>query len=308
MIRAIRGDKSQAWVNQRLNAGSNLVHRWENGHSKPSWKDFYQFCQVFKLDLTRVFASYFRYEGDLEEISTFFNYVFSTKKITDIAASTGISNTKLRRLKSGETQTNLVDFLEIIFGLDTLESLAFVYELTSNRSIPALDEVKADRERVANAYTKNPNIGLILVCLSLPSYQVLGFHQDSFLATVSGLSIKEVNEILQFCLEHGFVKKDGDLFTMTELRISDRGSKQDMMNARKFWMQKAIDKTQTSTQRDAFGSIVFCASQKAREDIIALYLRFFEDFKKIVDNDKTEEKLPLVMNFQLFNPGKEPTP
>lgn len=307
VIRAIRGDKSQAWVNQRLGAASNLVHRWENGHAKASWPDFMSFVAVFKIDLQTLFKSYFRYAGQLENLNDFFSHIFANKKLTEIEAVTGISATKLRRLKNGETQTSLVDFLSIVFGLDRLESLAFIYDLTSGRSIPALDELRQNRERVANAYLKNPNIGLILVCLNLPSYKSLGFHQDSHLAKVSGIPIKEVNEILKFCYENGFITKEGELYKMAEFRLSDRGSKQDMINTRRFWLEKAVAKTATSSSKDVFGSIVFCTSQKAREEIIALYLRFFEDFKKIVDSDKQADKVPLLMNFQLFNPGEEET-
>src|SRR5690606_32473435 len=192
---------------------------------------------IFKINLEVLFKSYFRYAGELENLSEFYTHIFAKKKLAEIEKATGISTAKLRRLKSGETQTSLVDFITIVFGLDRLESLAFVYDLTSGRSIPALDELKEQRERVANAYLKNPNIGLILVCLNLPSYQSLSFHQDSHLSKVSGISIKEVNEILAFCFANGFIVKEGELYKMAEFRLSDRGNKQDMINTRRFWLE-----------------------------------------------------------------------
>lgn len=307
IIKTIRGAKSQAWVNQRLGAGSNLVHRWENDHAKTSWDDFLKFCSVFKIDVAQSLLSYFRYDGDTSDMPSFFSHLFSTKKLKDIEASTGISATKLRRLKAGKTITNLSDFLEIIFGLDKQDSLAFMYDLTKNKSIPALDEINKQRERVANAYLKNPHFGLILVCLTMPSYKSLSFHQDSFLSKISGVPIKEVNDILKFSLENGLVEKNGKLFKIGDFRISDRGNPKDMIATRKFWIKRAIDKIDTRSKHDAFGSIVFSTSQKARKDIIALYLRFFEDLKKIVDTDKAKDRLPIVLNFQMFNPGSEPT-
>lgn len=308
IIASLRGDKSQAWVNQKLGANSNIIYRWEKGHSNTSWDDFLVLLKIFKVDISTLLHSYFRYSGDVGNTTEMLTHILSDRSLKDLEQSSGLSASKVRRLKNGETALNLADFLNLIFAIDDMESLSLCYQLTNNRSIPRLDEKRERYLSISNKYHSNPNYGLILICLDLPSYQNLSFHQDSFLAKISGISIEEVNRILKDALECGLVEKTETIYKITKFKVSDRGTPEQMMSSRKFWLQKALDNADTKSDKDAYGSILFSTSQKAREKIIARYLKFFEEFKEIVhsDTDKDPENIiPLIMNFQLFNPGEE---
>ena len=99
-------------------------------------------------------------------------------------------------------------------------------------------------------------------------------------------------------------------YFVQKFRISDRGSSQQMLKTRAFWIKKALESSHQASAKDVFGSIVFSSSQEAREEIIGLYLKFFEDFKAILDTEDKQKKTssnisPLVLNFQLFSPGEE---
>ncbi|MGI4992867.1 hypothetical protein ACRXCV_09570 [Halobacteriovorax sp. GFR7] len=307
LIRSIRGEKSQDWVNQKLDASSNIVHRWEKGHSKVSWADFLKLCKIFKIDIDFIFLSYLRFQDGAQNPDKLLDFLFSNKSLSDISNSCGISTSKLRRLKNGETGFCLNDFLQIIFGLDEMESMALVFELTSNRSIEILDQYNQMRLAITKHYFENPNIGHVLVCLDLPGYKKLSFHQDSFIAKASGLSIKEVNEIIDICEKNNLIEKVNGIYQAGTIKLSDRGSAKQMTDVRRFWLNKAISNLENKSGLDAYGSMVFNTSQSARQEIIALYLRFFEDFKKIVseDEDKEEDAVTLVLNFNLFNPGDD---
>ncbi len=307
LVRSIRADKSQEWVNQRLNSSSNVVHRWEKGHAKASWHDFISLCNIFRIDLAQIFISYFRYDLELSNTEKLLSHFFSSKKLSDISNSCGIAVTKLRRLKKNDTALTLNDFLQITFGLDDMDSLALVYEMNKGASIPHLDSHNEKRVAIAKNYFANPNIGLILICLDLPGYKKLSFHQDSFLATVSGLEINEVHEILEMALNNGLIEQnDKGLYVAGSMRISDRGTPEQMKLSRKFWLKRALEKLDDRTNRDAFGSVVFTTTQGARDEIISLYLRFFEDFKSIVAKaSQEEEQIPLVLNFNMFATGDD---
>lgn len=305
LVRSIRADKSQEWVNQRLEASSNIVHRWEKGHAKASWEDFLKFCEIFKVDMKYVFVSYLRFQGEVYEACELLSFLFSNKSLSDISQSCAVTVSKLRRLKSGETSLTLNDFLQIIFGLDDMESMALVYELARNNSIPLLDERNKKRVEITKHYFDNPNIGLVLICLDLNAYKKLSFHQDSFIAKASGLSLKEVHDILALCEENELIEMINGRYQSGTIRVSDRGTREQMIESRKFWLKKAIANMDHKTELDAYGSMVFTTSQKARKDIIGLYLRFFEDFKKIVMEDTDDDLVPLVLNFNLINPGDD---
>ncbi|MFG1492497.1 hypothetical protein [Halobacteriovorax sp. ZH4_bin.1] len=307
LIRSIRDDKSQEWVNQKIGASSNIVHRWEKGHSKASWEDFLLFCSIFNIDIEAILMSYLRFNDEAIKTDKLLEHLFSNKSLGDISNSCQISTSKLRRLKSGETGLCLNDFLQIIFGLDEMESMALVFELTSNRSIEILDQYNQMRLAITKHYFENPNIGHVLVCLDLPGYKKLSFHQDSFIAKASGLSIKEVNEIIDICEKNNLIEKVNGIYQAGTIKLSDRGSAKQMTDVRRFWLNKAISNLENKSGLDAYGSMVFNTSQSARQEIIALYLRFFEDFKKIVseDKDKEEDAVTLVLNFNLFNPGDD---
>lgn len=305
LIRSIRSDKSQEWVNQRLGSSSNIVHRWEKGHSKASWEDFLKFCEVFRIDMKFIFLSYLRFQGGPDEVGELLNFLFSNKSLTDVSKSSGFAASKLRRLKNEETNLTLNDFLQIIFGFDDMESMALVYDLAANNSIPLLDESNKKRIEITKHYFSNPNIGLVLICLDLNAYKKLSFHQDGFIARASGLTLKEVNEILSLCEENELIEMKDGLYQSGPIRVSDRGTREQMLSIRKFWLEKSIAKMGSKTDLDAYGSMVFTTSQKARKDIIGLYLRFFEDFKKIVMEDEDEDLVPLILNFNLINPGDD---
>lgn len=305
LIRAMRGDKSQEWLNKRLATNSNVIHRWEKGHSKASWEDFVSLCQVLKIDLQKQMLSYFRYQESLEDTVSILSHLFSNKKLNDIAETSGIKISKLRRLMSAQTSLSLNDFLQVIFSFDDMESMAFVFDISVNASIPLLDELNSKRLNITRLYFDNPNIGLLLICLELPGYRKLSFHQDSFLAKASGLSIKEINELIKQSEENDLITLQDGLYVAGSIRFSDRGTSKEMLGTRKFWLNRSIDNMQCKTNLDAYGSIVFNTSQKARKEIIGLYLRFFEDFKKAVAEDTENDKVPLVLNFNLFNPGDD---
>ncbi|MFG1482783.1 hypothetical protein ABMA79_12240 [Halobacteriovorax sp. HFRX-2_2] len=307
LIRSIRGEKSQEWVNQKLGASSNIIHRWEKGHSKASWEDFLKFCSIFNIDVEAILMSYLRFNDDVTKTDKLLEHIFSHKSLSDISNSCQISASKLRRLKSGETALCLNDFLQIIFGLDEMESMALVFELSSNRSIEILDQYNQMRLEITKHYFENPNIGHVLVCLDLPGYKKLSFHQDSFVAKATGLSIKEVNEIIEICEKNNLIEKVNGIYQAGKIKLSDRGSTEQMTDVRRFWLNKAIANLEHKSGLDAYGSMVFNTSQNARQEIIALYLRFFEDFKKIVteDKDKDNDVVTLVLNFNLFNPGSD---
>lgn len=308
IITSLRSGKSQAWVNQKLNANSNLVHRWEKGHSKTPWSDFLKLLKIFKIDINKLLKSYFRYSGDPENICEMLTHILGNRSLKNLEQSSGLSSAKLRRLKSGESALNLGDFLNLVFAIDDMESLSLCYKFTNEASIPLLDERKQQFSSLSNKYHSNPNYGLILVCLNLPSYQQLSFHQDSFLARVSGIPIKEVHDILTDALESGLIEKTKTVYKVSKFKVSDRGTPEQMINSRKFWLNKALQNASVKSSQDVYGSIVLATSQQAREKIIARYLKFFEDFKEIVDNDTEEDPnkiIPLVLNFQLFHPGEE---
>lgn len=305
LIRSIRSDKSQEWVNQRLGSTSNIVHRWEKGHAKASWEDFLKFCDVFRIDMKFIFVSYLRFQGEVHEVKELLSFLFSNKSLNDVSKSCGLATSKLRRLKNGETNLSLNNFLQIIFGFDDMESMALVYDLAANNSIPLLDESNNKRIEITKHYFSNPNIGLVLICLDLNAYKKLSFHQDSFISKASGIPLKEVNEILSLCEANDLIEMKNGLYQSGSIRVSDRGSRDQMLNTRKFWLEKAISNMSDKTELDAYGSMVFTASQSARKDIFGLYLRFFEDFKKIVMEDKDEDLIPLILNFNLINPGDD---
>ncbi|MCP4915187.1 MAG: hypothetical protein GY909_18855 [Oligoflexia bacterium] len=312
LIVSLRGEKSQAWVNQRLEANSNVIHRWEKGHANIPWEEYIDYLKVFKVDLESLIRSYYRFTGNYQNSSELLTHILSNRKLKEVEEASGLSSSKIRRLKNGDSSLNLADFLNIIFALDDMESLSLCYKLTDGNKIALLDERKEHFESISNKYHSNPNYGLILVCLNLPSYKKLSFHQDSFLSTISGIPIKEVNEILSDAEASGLIKKTETIYEINQFKISDRGTPEQMINSRKFWLQKALDNATDKSSQDVYGSIVFATTQQAREKIIARYLKFFEDFKEIVDSApidaksiNDEEVIPLIMNFQLFNPGAE---
>ncbi|TNF00954.1 MAG: XRE family transcriptional regulator [Deltaproteobacteria bacterium] len=305
IVRELRGDLSQEQLNRKLGFKSNQVYRWEKGHAKVDWDDFILLSKKLKLDLNLLLRSYFRFNGSAEDIPSLFDHLFAGQSLSRISKRVGISEGKLRRLSNGQTSITLDDFLKVIFGLDRMESLAFVHELAGNKTLASLKEEKKLMDNIVKSYFKHPELGLLLVCLNLPGYKKLSFHQDSWLAEVSGIELKKVNTLLKLCLELKLVEKLEGKYILTPFKLSDRGDRASMMKVRSFWTKKALDKQKILAPQDAYGSIVFTTSKSARDKIIGSYLRFFEEFKQIVEEDKSPHQIPLVMNFHLFNPGQE---
>lgn len=303
LVRALRGKLSQGQLNKKLNFETNQLHRWEKGHSRISWNEFTNLADVLDINLPHLFTSYFRFNDNHEDIPKFLKHLFAGQSVGRIGKKVGITEGKLRRIFKGDTEINLDDFLKILFSLDPMESMAFSHDLVGNQKLPSLVSEKKRIDSFVKEYYSNPDLGLLLVCLTLPGYKKLNFHRDSWLSEASGISITEVHRLLSLTLKTGLTNKEKGKYILSTFKMSDRGGRSDMLKVRKHWMARAIKKIGKHSKRDAFGSLVFTTSNQARDKIIARYLRFFEELKEIVEEDKSEHEVSLVMNFHLFNPG-----
>ncbi|EQC52198.1 DUF4423 domain-containing protein [Bacteriovorax sp. DB6_IX] len=303
IIRAMRAELSQEQLNRKLNSSSNQVHRWEKGHTRVEWNDFLNISKALKLDINKLFYSYYRYENVTNSIHNFLNYLFAGQSIAKVSKKVNISESKLRRIMNSETSPTLDSILQILFSFDQMEAFALIHELTDGKPIPSLAEEKERSDLIVKSYHENPALGLILICLELPEYKSLSGHRDSWLSEITGIPIKEVNELLKLSEEVGLLIKDNGKYHAGKFKLSDRGDAQAMRRVRHYWTALALKKQERKSAHDAFGSIVFTTSKEAKEKIIARYLSFFDDFKQIVEEDQSPPELPFVMNFQLFTPG-----
>lgn len=307
IVKSIRAHLSQGQFNKRLGFQSNQAHRWERGTSRLSWTDFLNLCVKFNIDLSEILFKYFRFDRDLHIPSNLLEHLFAGRDQDSISRITGLTKGKIKRILEGYSNLYFDDFLNILFSLNEMEALCFVFEITKNNSIPSLDSMNNERKKFSTFYGRYPEFGVLLVCVNFLKYQNQELDHLNYLSNLTGVDAPRITAIMKEAELLGLIDASKGHFrpAVEKHQMSDRGQQEAMINIRKYWSEQAVKKQKVARKDDIFITTVFSVSQDKYSQIISSYLKFAEEFKEIVTNDIDDETaIPLVMNFHMFNPGQ----
>jgi hypothetical protein len=311
-IKALRGKYSQGYVNLKMGFSSNIVAKWERDDTKMTWKDFVAFCSILKLPLERIISSTFHYQGEIDNQTSFLNFLQGSQSFTDLSAITGISTNKLSRLFKSKSPLFLVDFINIAFLDDHGGQLAFARMLIPQSSPPIISDIDKNRLNLTDIIYESPVAALVYLSVDIERYYRGNEDKFKILKEMTGLEENRLNEIIELLIESNLLcYREGCLVQSKRLNsVSDILDEQKALKVRKFWTDKAclaIEKHTSQNMgesKDVFNSLVFTITSEGHEEVLEKYHHFLKDVRRIIINkpDKNKSGMIQVLNLQLFDP------
>jgi len=292
LLVAIRGERSQRYINKKFGFSFNQMYRWESSYKKMGWPDFVKFCQVCKADLPQAFfsAGFPKQRLRLSNIGKLTAMLIAPLSPREASQETQLSVHKLKRWLANESIPSVEDIfclMDVLHNnlLFVAEGIADLNRLPSTR--PLVKEHKLRRKLRRD----HPSVFAITRCLDLESYKQLPFHDDEFLATKAGIRRSEIKKILPRLEKAGFIVKRDDHYINRLGRIFVREDFDTRKQIKSYWAERAVsqfERVQSEAMEDQnlFGFAVFTVSDDGWQKMKEIYQRFFEEMANTIDEEK----------------------
>lgn len=304
LIRAIRGDKSQTFINKRLGYRSNQVAKWESGRGRILWPDFVSFCNVCHFNLRQPFPFLSGKKFFHEDIIS--NYLRSYDKKV-IIEHLNVSHATLSRWLSGA----LIPDLDIILRLLAFDNrlLALANALSLNK----LPSFKQYMEQYDCTKLKGVSgfANIIYKLIGSKQYRELKEHVDGFLATLLCINVNTEKQLLEILLQQGLLQKNpqSGKYDYTILNMGLHTNEPLRIEARKYYIDQFRKYLYYIEKNGKPGGLNFVAPfavnmvteetlEKILLEIDAFWIRLTKIFK---NNDHENSAILINLNFQLLD-------
>lgn len=212
IVKELRGEKSQQYLNKKFDFNSNQFSKWESGALSIKWIDFVKLCSIIKKDLKFIMSESFAYSGVLTDEKKILETLISGRNSNDAAKVLGVSADQVRRWRRNSKGIKVPIVLEMI---DKLQPGLFGIFISNFLPEPMLCNdyskgVEEHKER-ESAYL-NPTLSLIPYGLELDAYKKLKAHDDELLAKKLGISVMEVKEGIALLEEMNIIKLKNSIY------------------------------------------------------------------------------------------------
>ncbi|HWP08947.1 MAG TPA: DUF4423 domain-containing protein [Polyangiaceae bacterium] len=310
LIRALRGKRSQGFVNRRLGCSSNVLHAWEHGRRQPSASDFFKLARIAKLDVTGVLRRFAEAgpapsaEHRPFRLATWLRRLSHERTQAELSRLLGRSRNTVARWLDGTTEPRLPDLLHFIEA--TTQRLAdFLAAFVDPRTLPSFRESYLDLERQRHIAYAMPWAHAVLRALELDAYRRLAAHQPGFIARQIGIDAELEGGCLKALAAAGqIVRRAGKWRVRRVLAVDTRENPEGNMLLKRHWAKVALERIGPATLETGalFSYNLFAISDEGLEQIRAAHLQYFERLRSIVAECRNPTRLALA-NVQLLTLG-----
>ncbi len=241
LLIAIRGGRSQGFINRRLGYNYNQVSKWERGLKRIYWPDFVKFCDVCKIDLKDIINKKLNYPSKPESFNLLIKHLTPRVNIIDIAEKIKVSKFIVRRWLCGQTPPTLENILSIIenFHMQLVDFLDVFVDL---ENIPTLNKQYAKRKLVKELQKRHPYFMAIDKCFYHKKYLNLKKHEDGFVSKKIGISLEEEKEAISKLKKIGAIKLVNNKYQGTAKKALSNLSYEEAKIPLMYWFNRSIQK------------------------------------------------------------------
>lgn len=304
LLRSIRGQKSQNFINRKLNFHYNQVYRWESGYTSISWTNFLKFASACKVDVDLALKKIILYSNKSDRYDLLVRHLVGDTSIKTISKLLGKSRFTVGRWLNKQSEPSLDDILSLIH----LQALVLGEFLEAMVPLDQLSTLGPDLKLPLiqkKLFYSDPRIAAVIRCFELKDYLALRVHKEGFIANKLGISIASEIELLKKLTNTKVIRKTNGKYIVQLVRIDTRGDFIGNTNIKKYWTQAAYNYLQQLNEPSTeaiFGYHVFSASAQVCAEIKKEMLDFQARIKALIGTDREPAENLLVLNFQVFNP------
>lgn len=297
LVRALRGRRSCAEMSRRAGYRSNIVQRWESGHSFPTAA---RFLAVHTRLRPREGSWLQRFHGTLPPwaegleptapatIAAFLQNLRGRTPVARIAERCGRNRFSVRRWFEGTAQPRLPDFLRLVDACSRrlIDLLVAVEDPTKLPSIKRTwQRLRAARE----AAYEYPFSHAVLRALELRGSQRPMPGQARWLARRIGISAGDVTDALRLLAESEQLRLTRAGYRI--VAVADVDTSHDPERAAQLkiaWTETALDRLK-ARKPGRFGYTVFAASKNDLERLRAVHLEYVRAMQDIIATSQPGE-------------------
>jgi hypothetical protein len=305
LLKAVRGKKTQGFINQKLKRGFNQAYRWEAGYSEISWLQFVELCQICRVDLDRAIRSTFAFPHSCRRFDLLIQFLIGKTDSVSLAKTLSVSSFRVRRWLGGKVAPDLRDML-ILFDRVARQLPEFVGSLVPIELVPSLKLPHLQKSLQKKLHTEIPFAGALLHLLELESYKALKKYPEGWIASKLGITVTQERSAIKLLKQAGVLAFKNGKYHCRPLMVDLRGDLELLKATRSYWIGRSLERVKALTQLpkdELYGYLVFSLSESAQGKVIERYLEFLAEVRFIVENDPLPADRLQLLNVQLFDPS-----
>lgn len=298
LVRALRGQRSQAAMRRRLKRSSNVFHAWETGTRYPSATDFLQLLQLSGRSPLLVLSRFAPCRGTAPQglVTSWLNALARNRSQAELARSLGVNRNTVARWLKGETEPRLPQLLAFV-EVTTQRCLDFLGELVEAERLPSVAAAHADLQRQRSLAYSRPWAHAVLRALELEQYRALLQHEPGVLARCTGIALDEELQCLQELLRAKQIRRRAGRFQVGRvLAVDTREDPAGNLALKRHWFGVASERlAQAGIPEAGLASYnLFAISEGSLERIRQAHLDYYEQIRAIVADSERPTRVVLA--------------
>ena len=297
LLRALRGQRSQASLSRRLGYKSAVCADWEQGLRAPTATVFFDLCRHVGIDLYGAITAFHAPSAaafDPTGPSRWYRALRGGTAISELSDRTGRSRYAVGRWLSGSTQPRLPDLLALLDAL-TGRVQDFIAALVDIERVPSM----TDRVRRADA---SRDVGVLepwtlAVLLAIES----GVDEGDLAVTLERPQ-EQIDRCVALLEQAGVIVRQQRLTPGAPLTIDTQRHPDAGRTLKRFWGQVGVDRIDAPGAHDVLSFNLFACSVSDFMRIRALQRQFYREARSIVAASENSEVVALL-NAQLIRWG-----
>lgn len=299
LVRALRGHRSQAALNRRLQYSSNVVYLWESGRRYPALSAFLWLAHRVGVDVPVALDRFQRVRTrDAGEPWTpagahaLLRDVRGAHTATEVAARVGLGRQTVGRWFRGESEPDLPQALALVQACTT-RALDFVGAFVDPAALPSTAEAWRALQGARALLRDQPWSAAVLLALELEAYRALPAHPPGWIARRLGLPEAVEAESLELLVAAGHARRDGERYAPVGEVSMDVSTPERGVDLRRWWFGVSLERTRPGPGCSGAWR-AFTVSAADYERLRQLQKDYFRELSTLADQSRPREKLVLA--------------
>lgn len=298
LIRALRGERSQAAFARRIGVSTQTIANWEAGRRIPSATRVLEAAKVVGADVSGAFDQFDRklcsVPTDDQDMGEWLTRLTAERTVKQVATRMDVSRYRMSRWMTGDTRVPLPDFLKLIDML-TRRLSDWVAVLVAIDDVPLLAPRHRQRQAARKLAFERPLSEAILRLAETEAYVALQKHVPGWFARRLRVSVTEEVECLSAMVESGLLTRAEGRYQAGAPTSIDTGASFAEMKALKLhWLSEIKRSLEEERPNNAYGYNVISVSHRDLERIRELHLQYFRQLRAIVVESEPVETVALI--------------
>lgn len=289
LFREIRGEKSQNWIDKHLGYTKNTCSRLENGTIKISWYNFYELCQLRRIDIETKIFSHAGYCESVSSPETLLGHLLFGKSKKETAALLELSESQLNRILNGQSKTTMALILMVLHKVNwclfnVLESIV------DPKKLESLSEDYATYQEHSRLNNKYQFTALVLNFLELDVFKSAEFHKAKNISKTLNLPLRDIQNFLIDFESVGLIKRVGEIYRVYDYPffMYKTPNPENLFENKLYWMTYVKDLfhkrkfNQIST--DGVGCVIYNSNDDLNSKIQDLVSKFYLEFIELTNH------------------------